>query len=179
MLERITPSRRSSYSFTIAARDDYGLQALAELRGRGINLVANALAQSTDHVLGFFAELRAELGFYVGCLNLHEQLAAKRLSTCFPDPLTAEEHVAAGRGLYDAALAFHLLTSPVGNDLDADGKTLVIVTGANQGGKSTFLRSVGLAQLMMQAGMFVAARSFRAGTRAASSPTSSARKTRP
>ena len=115
---------------------------------------------------GFFAELRAELGFYIGCLNLHEQLAAKQLSTCFPDPLTAEEHVAAGRGLYDAALAFHLLTSPVGNDLAADGKTLVIITGANQGGKSTFLRSVGLAQLMMQAGMFVAARSYRAGTRA-------------
>jgi DNA mismatch repair ATPase MutS len=38
----------------------------------------------------------------------------------------------------------------------------VMITGANQGGKSTFLRSVGLAQLMMQAGMFVPAESFRA-----------------
>jgi DNA mismatch repair ATPase MutS len=36
----------------------------------------------------------------------------------------------------------------------------VIITGANQGGKSTFLRSVGLSQLMMQAGMFVPAQSF-------------------
>ena len=32
-----------------------------------------------------------------------------------------------------------------------------MVTGANTGGKSTFLRSVGLAHLMMQAGMFVSA----------------------
>ena len=32
-----------------------------------------------------------------------------------------------------------------------------MVTGANQGGKSTFLRSVGLAQLMMQCGMLVPA----------------------
>ena len=39
-----------------------------------------------------------------------------------------------------------------------------MITGANQGGKSTFLRSVGLAQLMMQAGMFVAAGSFTATT---------------
>jgi DNA mismatch repair ATPase MutS len=39
---------------------------------------------------------------------------------------------------------------------------LVIITGANQGGKSTFLRSVGLAYLMMQCGMFVAAESFSA-----------------
>lgn len=45
----------------------------------------------------------------------------------------------------------------VGNDVDASGKSLVVITGANQGGKSTFVRSVGLAHLMMQCGMFVAA----------------------
>jgi DNA mismatch repair ATPase MutS len=45
----------------------------------------------------------------------------------------------------------------VGNDIDADGDSLIIVTGANQGGKSTFLRSVGLAQVMTQCGMFVPA----------------------
>jgi DNA mismatch repair ATPase MutS len=50
----------------------------------------------------------------------------------------------------------------VGNDVGADGKLLVMITGANRGGKSTFLRGVGQAQLMMQCGMFVAAESFRA-----------------
>jgi DNA mismatch repair ATPase MutS len=50
----------------------------------------------------------------------------------------------------------------VGNDVNADNKGLVIITGANQGSKSTFLRSVGLAQLMMQAGIFVPAKSFSA-----------------
>jgi DNA mismatch repair ATPase MutS len=162
LLERITPSGPASYSFTIADRDDYGMQALSDMRGRGINLVANALAQSTDHILDFFATLRAELGFYIGCLNLHAQLAAKGLETCFPDPLPAGERTTSARGLYDAALAFHLPAPPVGNDLDADGRQLVIITGANQGGKSTFLRSVGLAQLMMQAGMVVTASIYRA-----------------
>jgi len=42
-------------------------------------------------------------------------------------------------------------------DLEAPGKTLFIITGANQGGKSTFLRSVGLAQILMQCGSFVPA----------------------
>jgi DNA mismatch repair ATPase MutS len=37
----------------------------------------------------------------------------------------------------------------------------VIITGASSGGKSTFLRSVGSAQLMLQAGMFVTAQSLR------------------
>ena len=55
----------------------------------------------------------------------------------------------------------------VGNDADAAGRDLLIVTGANQGGKTTFLRSVGLAQLMMQSGMFVGAESFCASVCAA------------
>jgi DNA mismatch repair ATPase MutS len=49
----------------------------------------------------------------------------------------------------------------VGNDVQADGRPLVIITGANSGGKSTFLRSVGVAQLMMQCGLFVTAQSYR------------------
>jgi DNA mismatch repair ATPase MutS len=159
--ERITPGGPRGYSFTIPARDEHGMESLSELRGRGINLVANALAQSTDHILSFFSLLRAELGFYIGCLNLYEQLAEKGEPTCFPVPVAANEDAAfAASGLYDACLAFHLGSRVVGNDVDADGKHLVMITGANEGGKSTLLRSVGLAQLMMQAGMFVPAESF-------------------
>ena len=36
---------------------------------RWINLVANALAQSVDHIKSFFVMLATELGFYIGCLN--------------------------------------------------------------------------------------------------------------
>jgi DNA mismatch repair ATPase MutS len=50
----------------------------------------------------------------------------------------------------------------VGNKLHAVHKNLVIITGANQGGKTTFLRSIGLAQLMMQSGLFVGADDFKA-----------------
>ncbi len=50
----------------------------------------------------------------------------------------------------------------MGDTVDADRKSLVIITGANQGGKSSFLRSIGLAQVMMPAGMFVPAEFFTA-----------------
>jgi DNA mismatch repair ATPase MutS len=48
----------------------------------------------------------------------------------------------------------------VPNDLEADGQGLVFITGPNSGGKTTFLRSLGIAQLMMQAGMFVPAERY-------------------
>jgi DNA mismatch repair ATPase MutS len=161
-MERIFARRRSGYSFEIPARDESGFRALTELRERGINLVANALAGSADHILSFFNMLRTELAFYVGCLNLHAQLVEKGQPTCFPIPVGADGPSLAASGLYDVSLAFHLERGVVGNDVNADGKSLVMITGANQGGKSTFLRSTGLAQLMMQAGIFVGAQSFRA-----------------
>jgi DNA mismatch repair ATPase MutS len=106
--------------------------------------------------------LRAELGFYVGCLNLHERLTAKGEPLCFPAPLPAGRPALSCRGLYDVCLSLGITERVAGNEVAADGKSLVMITGANQGGKSTFLRSVGLAQLMMQSGMFVAAEEFRA-----------------
>jgi DNA mismatch repair ATPase MutS len=65
-------------------------------------------------------------------------------------------------GIYDVCLTLHLDDRAVDNDVRADGKALVMITGANQGGKSTLLRGLGLAQLMTQCGMFVGARAFRA-----------------
>ena len=106
--------------------------------------------------------LRLELGFYVGCLNLHNRLARKGEPTCFPEPLAAGKAMFSGRGLYDPCLSLSVEQRVIGSDVNADGKLLVMMTGPNQGGKSSFLRSIGLAQLMMQCGMFVPAQSFRA-----------------
>jgi DNA mismatch repair ATPase MutS len=64
--------------------------------------------------------------------------------------------------VYDVCLALVLPQPVVANDVHAGGKALVMITGANQGGKSTMVRAIGLAQLMMQAGMFVGAEAFQA-----------------
>jgi hypothetical protein len=161
--ERLLHSRRTSgHSFQIHPRDESGARALEDIRARGLNEVAAALGQSADHVRAFFAELKLELAFYLGCLNLHQQLVAKGEPVCLPQPLPAEETALVAEDLYDVALALHLDERTVENDVDADGKSLLVITGANQGGKSTLLRALGVAQLMLQAGMFVGASSFRA-----------------
>jgi DNA mismatch repair ATPase MutS len=160
LIQRIFTRRSPSYSFSISERDENGAKALALLKDQGINLVANALAQSTDHILSFFTLLRTELAFYIGCLNLSNALSSKGEPTCFPQPAMPGEQRLSFRGLYDVCLSLSMEQRAVGNDADADGKGLMIITGANQGGKSTLLRGIGLAQLMMQCGMFVSAQAF-------------------
>jgi DNA mismatch repair ATPase MutS len=157
---RFATQKTPGFTFRIAPRDESGARALSELRDRGIHLVANALAQSTDHILSFFSLLRTELAFYIGCLGLHGRLAQKARTTCFPVPVALSERRLSFRGLYDLALTFGSAQRVVANDVDADNKDLVIITGANQGGKSTLLRSIGISQMMMQCGMFAPAEAF-------------------
>lgn len=156
-LERVLGPRPPVYSFRLHPRDDHGARAVGEMKNRGVNLVANALAQSSDHIDSFFAMLRLELAFYVGCLNLADRLRQIDAPFAFPLPAAREKRLFTYQGLYDVCLALLLEQRIVGNDGAADGKELVMITGANQGGKSTFLRSVGLAQLLLQSGMFVPA----------------------
>lgn len=161
-LKRVFSRRSPVYSYSLHPRDEAGARALGELRDKGLNLVANAAGQSADHIDNFFNVLRTELAFYVGCLNLSERLAQLGEPIAIPEPAPAEERQHSFRRLYDVALALTMKKKVVDNDVNADGKELMFITGANQGGKSVFLRSIGLAQLMMQCGMFVPAESFRA-----------------
>jgi DNA mismatch repair ATPase MutS len=161
LIEWITSlASRSEYTYRIADRDEHGARMLREMRGRAINEVANAAAQSAEHIRGFFGLLRAELGFYVAALNLHEQLTIKGEPTCIPAPLPTGQRTLVAHGLYEPCLSLRIEGRVVGNDIDGADKPLVVITGANQGGKSTFLRSAGIAQLMMQCGLFAAANSL-------------------
>ncbi len=152
-------------SYTIAPRDDAGAKDLGKRRDRAINEVTNALAQATEHLAGFFTMLRNELAFYVGCLNLADTLQTFGMPVCIPNLHSMDNKDRSWRGLYDVSLALTKNAAVISNDLDATDKKLYVITGANQGGKSTFLRSLGQAQLMAQCGMFVGASVFSAPIR--------------
>ncbi|AEJ20462.1 MutS-related protein [Gracilinema caldarium] len=164
-IRRLFSPRTPSFTFSLDPRDEAGGRALGELRDRGINYAANAVAQSADHIENFFKILKQELAFYIGALNLKQHLVSLGEPYTFPivntDPVPTFEC----SGLYNICLALVANKAVMGNSVQARGKHLAIITGVNEGGKSTFLRSVGIAQLMMQSGLFVPAQSLIADIR--------------
>jgi DNA mismatch repair ATPase MutS len=160
LIERLFIPRPTMYSLTISERDDRGYRALAEIRDRGLAQIADALSQSVEHILSFFVLLKTEMALYIGCINLQEKLNNGGHPYSFPIPSEPHTRVLNFRGLYDISLALSSDSPVIGNDLETKDKSLFIITGANQGGKTTYLRGLGSAQLMMQCGMFVPAEYF-------------------
>ena len=108
----------------------------------------------------FFDTLTFQLCFYVGCTRLRERLAALGAALCEPDLLPGASGVESDN-LRGVGLMLQENKLPSGNDARFAGKRLILVTGVNQGGKTSFLRSFGLAQLMAQCGLFVTAEAYR------------------
>ena len=144
-----------------------------ELRDAALSNVLNVFNAVVSQTAADLKTLLYELGFYIGCINLYRSLMSIGVSVCFPNVVgevaagaaAGAAHDAADAlsfaGLSDISLALNSGAPPVVNSLDLDGKPVAIVTGANQGGKSTFLRGVGCAQIMAQCGMFVTANEYR------------------
>lgn len=110
---------------------------------------------------GFFDQLKFQLGFYRAAINIRRQMMNRNIQWSIP--LVGENNALNFSELKEMSLCFSSGEEVVGNTINVDGKMLLVVTGANQGGKSTFLRSIGIAQVMLQSGLMVSAKSFKSG----------------
>lgn len=152
------------YRFMLDPHDESGARELADLRDDVLKDIAVSATQASTHIEKFFYNLRAELAFYIGCLNLRKSLVEKKCPLCMPE--IADSHdVLCFDDLRDPTLSLTLDRPAVGNRLQSVETKLIFVMGANQGGKSTFLRSLGLSRMMLQAGMFVTAMQYKADLR--------------
>lgn len=176
-------ARRARLGFTrtgntFEAIDDGAINTdpVMELKDHALDALARVVSAAADELHRFFTRLREQTAFYLGCLTLREHLDRAGIAYCVPRACPTGTPRLHCRGLRDVTLSLAAAHAKVpgnganrsavtGNDLDADDRTLLVVTGANNGGKSTFLRSLGAAQLMMQAGMFVLADEFTADVR--------------
>ena len=79
-----------------------------------------------------FKSLKKELSFYIGCLNLEKKL--ETLGAVWSFPVIGPKNTVKMQfsGLYQISLALHEGRAVSGNTVDASGKNLIIVTGANQ-----------------------------------------------
>lgn len=115
----------------------------------------------------FFGDLRTEVSFYMGIVKIIEKVTELGMPVCFPT-VAEDKRIMEATGLYDISMVF-ALNKPrerlkeddvVFNDLTMKEGDMLIITGLNQGGKTTFLRAAGIAQVLMQAGAPVPAQSF-------------------
>lgn len=125
---------------------------------------APKICNIVNDIYKFLSKSREELAFYIGALNLYDKLIKLGMPICTPKPYKTAEKAFKCDGLYDVALALQSGQKVVGNTLDSKDKTIFFITGANQGGKTTFLRSYGQAIIMMQLGLFVSGVSFESNT---------------
>ncbi|WP_293179851.1 Smr/MutS family protein [Oceanithermus sp.] len=132
------------------------------------NELAQLRLEEEAEVLRVLAELA---GLLAGDAGLAETLAAvARLDVARAAAVLAEDWRLTPaqdgpRGRYHLVAARHpLLEAPVPNDLNLDERTrILLVTGPNMGGKTVLLKTLGLAVLMHQAGLFVAAEAAELG----------------
>ena len=135
---------------------EYYLNFLLELQinsllDRGVVNMCSIISSINSYILSFTKKLSQQLLFYsaaIKIMNFGEQILCP---TFFPR-LNSDKIKA--KALYDFGLLMTdgILKGKVPNDFsEEDG--FYIISGVNQGGKTTFLKSLGIAQLFAQNGL--------------------------
>lgn len=117
--------------------------------------------KSTEDILTF----ESQMSFYIGAKKLVEAVRARGLEMCRPKYLPMEDRRMNAKGIFDLSFYVQMVGSdPMGslknkiitNDcrFDDDGRFFVL-TGANNGGKTTYTRAIGIIQVFAQAGLYV------------------------
>jgi len=133
---------------------------LADILDKTSKPIARTLSQFSQLNGQFLTHLRHELHFYLGAVNLIRRFQALGLPLCQPDIAPIEERCCQIEASYNFNLALHLQWEKdvaqriVRNEVSlGDRGRIAILTGPNQGGKTTYLQAVGLTFVLAQAGL--------------------------
>jgi DNA mismatch repair protein MutS len=150
---------------------------LADVLKRISRPVAAALKTYARVNTRFLDNLGAELAFYLGAVDVIERMRANGLPMCCPEIRPAEARICEVEGTFNLNLALRLIGrtrsadrplntvangAMVLNDVwFGDAGRIFVLTGPNQGGKTTYTQAAGLLHVLAQAGLYVPGESAR------------------
>ncbi len=106
----------------------------------------------------FLLNLMPEFEFLVRGTQMLKRLRDKGCALSIPDIRPMEERAFSATALYNPCVALKIEDEIVPNDIVFDeNATVYVLTGPNRGGKSVITCAVGLAQVMLQLGMYIPA----------------------
>lgn len=117
--------------------------------------------KSTEDILTF----ESQMSFYIGAKRIIEAVRARGLDMCRPKYLPMEDRALRAKGVFDLSFYTQMVSQdPMGslkgkiitNDCTMDDYgRFYVLTGANNGGKTTYTRAIGIIQVLAQAGIYV------------------------
>ncbi len=137
-------------------------QDITVLNEAAMQYVMQIFKPYLEKMMNFFKHFSEEIAFYMGVVNFMNRMKEMNNTLNMPTPQPPGVKDTEFAILYELSMAIYVQHEPVGNTLSMKNNRMSIITGANQGGKSTFLRSYGIAQVLMQCGMPVPAYRFAA-----------------
>ena len=139
-----------SLAFNSAINDVYK-QSLRSWK----KIVQSFVLENTD----FLLNLMPEIEFLVKGTAFLRSLTDKGLTLCKPEIVT-DRNVFVANEIYNPCVALKVDDEIITNDVEfKDDVMIFVLTGPNRGGKSVITCAIGLAQAMLQLGMFVPATS--------------------
>ncbi len=140
------------------------LEFVARLYPEPFTALEGFCARHADFVDTRMSTFHREVQFYLAYLDFIEPIKDMGLSFCYPDITDQLDHAFA-RQAYDLALAHKLVYDerrvvPNSFRLD-DQERIIVVTGPNQGGKTTFARMFGQLHFLASLGCAVPGRDAR------------------
>jgi DNA mismatch repair protein MutS len=137
------------------------LQCVAKLYPETFSLLAAYCDREQHFIEGIIGRFEREVRFYLAYWEFVGRFSSAGLSFTYPE-VTPEPGTLSVEGAFDLALAIKSVTDDklvVSNDFRLSGaERILVVTGPNQGGKTTFARTIGQCAYLASLGCPIPAR---------------------
>ncbi|WP_010247603.1 MutS-related protein [Acetivibrio cellulolyticus] len=154
--------RKREYNYVVKEIDYILEENVDEIKNKILTNIACILEAMTVNVSSFLRNLSEEILFYEGAVKLVQTMKSLGMITTRAEMAPAEERTLTAEGMYDLSFALYLsgkgCLNPLGNIVTNDvcikgEERIQIITGPNQGGKTTYIRAMGILQVLAQAGI--------------------------